>query len=119
MEDIDAQTNQVIISLSKMLPDGKSVISLDRTLDDIQVITEEINLNGNGYGFVMDKSGMIVAHSDKNQRGNNYLTDESLQDSDMNDVVHKIMQGSGENFKMVIDGKKSMVFLRNWSMIGM
>lgn len=41
---IDAQTNQVIISLSKMLSDGESVISLDRTLDDIQVIAEEINL---------------------------------------------------------------------------
>ena len=107
---IDAQTNQVIISLSKMLSDGKSVISLDRTLDDIQVIAEEINLNGNGYGFVMDKAGMVVAHSDKNQRGNNYLTDEAFQGSDMNIVVQNIMQGSGENFKMVIDGKKSMVF---------
>ena len=46
--------------MSKMLSDGESVISLDRTLDDIQVIAEEINLNGNGYGFVMDKAGMVV-----------------------------------------------------------
>lgn len=107
---IDAQTNQVIISLSKMLSDGKSVISLDRTLDDIQVIAEEINLNGNGYGFVMDKDGMVVAHSDKNQRGNNYLKDEEFQDSELKVVVQNIMQNSGENFKMVIDGKKSMIF---------
>lgn len=107
---IDAQTNQVIISLAQMLSDGKNVISLDRTLEDVQLIAEEINLNGNGYGFIMDEKGLVVAHSDKKQRGNNYLSDEEFQDSDLNAVVKTVMEDTGKHFKMVVDGKKSMVF---------
>lgn len=118
---VDAQTNQVIISLTQMLSDGVNVISMDRTLNDIQTIAEEINLNGNGYGFILDKNGMIVAHSDPKERGNNYLEDEKLQDLDMNAVISHIMNGENCHYETRIDGKKCFVFAQevehDWHMV--
>lgn len=107
---IDAQTNQVIISLAQRMSKEDNVISMDRTLNDVQEIAEDINLNGNGYGYIMDKNGMIVAHSDPKERGKNYLKDEKLQDSDMNAVVETIMLGEECHFETMIDGKKCYVF---------
>ena len=68
---VDAQTHEVIISLAQMLPDGKNVVALDILLNRVQEISEGIKLDGHGYGFVMDQSGMIIAHSDPKERGKN------------------------------------------------
>ena len=43
---LDAQTNSIMISVSQMLSDGESVISLDIVMDEMQLFAENINLNG-------------------------------------------------------------------------
>ena len=60
-----------MISVSKMFSDGDSVLSLDIALNRIQEITESINLHDLGYGFVVDKNGLVVAHNDVNEKGKN------------------------------------------------
>lgn len=107
---VDAQTNEVIISLAEMLPNGKDVISLDIVLNGVQDIAEKINLNGNGYGFITDNNGMVVAHSDAEERGKNYLYDEEFQNSDMNSVMKNIMQNGTGYMKLKVDGKNCIVF---------
>lgn len=107
---VDAQTNQVIISLTQMLSDGEDVISLDMVLNEMQTLAEDINLNGNGYGFIMDKNGLIVAHSDSRERGKNYLEDENTQGSDMNNVVTRIMQEKPHNMQIEIEGEEYIAF---------
>ena len=107
---VDAQTKEVIISLAEMLSDKKDVISLDIVLNGVQDIAEEINMNGYGYGYVLDKDGMVVAHSDKSERGKNYLKDEALQGTDVNNVVKEIMHGEECHFETVIDAEKCYVF---------
>ena len=82
---LDAQTNTVMVSVSKMLSDKKSVLSLDITMDEIQTIAESINVNDIGYGFVVDNNGLVVAHKDIEEKGKNYLAD----DSDMRALVEK------------------------------
>lgn len=72
---VDAQTNTVMASVSQLLYDGESVISLDIVLDEVQVITENIQMNDVGYGFVIDKKGLVVAHSNKEEKGKNYTDD--------------------------------------------
>ena len=72
---LDAQTNTIMMSISKMFPDKDSVISLDIALDEIQTITEGICLNGIGYGFVVDKEGLVVAHNNIEEKGKNYYKD--------------------------------------------
>ena len=110
---VDAQTNEVIVSLAEMLPNGKDVISLDIILKRIQNIAEEINMNGNGYGYVLDRDGMIVAHSDKKERGKNYLKDEELQHTATGVVIKKIMQGEECHFETEIDGEKAKQWIAN------
>jgi hypothetical protein len=50
---VDAQTGNIIVSVSKVLSDGESVLALDITPYSVQEATEAMNLNGNGYGFVL------------------------------------------------------------------
>lgn len=60
---LDAQTNTIIISVCKLLYDNDSVISLDIYLNEVQTMMTDINMEGMGYGFIVDKNGLVVAHS--------------------------------------------------------
>ncbi len=70
---LDAQTGGVLMAISKMLSDGKSVVSMDITLDVIQQITEgAVNEDSADIEFIIDNRGMVIAHSDKQEVGKNY-----------------------------------------------
>ncbi|MFR3346423.1 MAG: cache domain-containing protein [Anaerobutyricum sp.] len=66
---LDAQTNTIMVSISRLLEDKKSVISLDIELGTLQQETQAIKLNGQGYGFVCDRSGLVITHSDEKNIG--------------------------------------------------
>lgn len=110
---LDAQTNTVMISVSQLLYDGESVISIDIELDEVQIITQNIQLNGMGYGFVIDKKGLVVAHSDEKEKGKNYTDDEET--NKLIDTVYERQKGvsrvsiDGENCTMFSD-----VIMDNW-----
>ncbi len=107
---LDAQTGDIIISVSKVLSDGESVLALDITLNEVQLLAENTHLNGNGYGFVMNQEGLIVAHSDKALRGVNYLTDETYIDTDMQKIAQAVLNEDRNALSMKIDGKDCQVF---------
>ncbi len=107
---LDAQTNSVMISVSQMLSDGESVISLDIVMDEMQEFAEGINLNGKGYGFIIDDTGLVVAHSDVSQKGCNYITDDNMQGTDMQEIVKRVISNGGQTISIRIDGKDSRVF---------
>lgn len=106
---LDAQTNTIMISVSQMLADGDSVISLDIAMDHIQEITENIHLDNLGYGFVIDKNGLVVAHNDINEKGKNYLAD----DPEMSKLVEQINKGYTRNFETELNGVAVTVFSDN------
>lgn len=60
---VDAQTNSIMLSFSKILCDGKSAISLDIRLDNIYAVTETIQLDGKGFCLVGGKKGMTTTCS--------------------------------------------------------
>lgn len=107
---LDAQTNSIMISVSQMLSDGESVISLDIVMDEVQEFAQNIQLDGNGYGFVIDKEGLVVAHTDEKQKGKNYLLDEDMQNSEIRKIVKRIYSAEGKTLNTQIDGKNCMVF---------
>ena len=113
---IDAQTGNVIISVCRTLPDRLNVISLDVQLKGIQSITEELTLNGKGYGFVVDDSGFVIAHSDKSKSGT-YLTDAPGWEDCLN-VIKETGTGS---FPYICDGVSSTVYvngiMNNWYVV--
>lgn len=114
---LDAQTNTIMISVSKLLSDGESVISLDIALDHIQEMTEEINLNEVGYGFVIDKNGLVVAHNDVNEKGKNYLEKDSI----MKNLIEKVYEQDKNCFQINLDGEHMTVFsntvMEDWNVV--
>lgn len=113
---LDAQTGTIMISISRLLYDGESVISLDISMDTLQRLTELINLNGHGYGFIIDRSGFVVAHSDAAEKGKEYG-----QDEEKSELVDKVAASAGAIFDMEVDGEKITVFsdtiLNDWYVV--
>lgn len=114
---LDAQTNTIMLSVSQMLKDGKSVLSLDIKMDRIQEITEKIRLNNVGYGFVIDKSGLVIAHSDSKEKGKNYLD----KDSQFIDLVNQVQKQEKSCFEIDLRGETVTVFsdtvMDDWSVV--
>ncbi len=105
---IDAQTGNMIISVTRMLPDKQNIIALDVYLKGIQSMMEELTLNGKGYGFLVDETGLVVAHRDGAKIGTN------LKDSENGEEYLKaITQEETGSFSYVCDGQKSTVFVNS------
>lgn len=100
---VDASTNDVIISVSSMLGDGESVISIDIVLNRIQEITESIHLDDMGYAFIVDNSGLVIAHNDSGEVGKNYLSD-----PDMSPLLAMVEES--EYFNIDFKGENNYVF---------
>ena len=113
---LDAQTNTIMFSVSKLLSDGKSVVALDIALNRVQDIAESMTMNDKGYGFIMDSTGLIIAHLDKSQKGKVYPENEEQKK-----MLHQIFDNKKDNFEMSIGGEKCTIFsnqvLNDWHVV--
>ncbi len=111
---IDAQTNSIMVSYSKILGDGKSAISFDARLDNIYEVTETIQLGGKGYCFLVDKKGQVIAHREQEQVGKNYISDAEFLGTDIQTLMGRIYDPSEpETLEDVeLDGSRCMVFTK-------
>lgn len=110
---LDSKTNTILFSVAQVLYDGDSVISFDIAMDEVQTIAESIRLNENGYGFVVDDQGMVVAHHDEWEKGKNYLKDEDQKGSDMQKLVQRVYRNKEQentSFEMTVEGEECVVF---------
>ena len=105
---IDAQTGNMIISVCRMLPDRQNVISLDVQLKGIQSMMQELTLNGKGYGFVVDDTGLIIAHRDEGKKGTNLKDSEGGEE-----YLNAIREAGSGSFSYKCDGEKSTVFVNS------
>ena len=103
---VDAQTGNVIISVCRMLPDKQSVVSLDVQLNEVESMVRELTLNGKGYGFVVDESGLILAHKDESLKG------EDIGKTDGgSELFERIKQTESGNFTCRYDNEQSVIFV--------
>ncbi len=113
---LDAQTGTIMISISRMLYDKESVISLDISMDTLQRLTEMINLNGHGYGFIIDREGFVIAHSDSAEKGKEYSEDAAKKE-----LIEKVAASGGQSFDMEVNGERITVFsdtiLNDWYVV--
>ena len=103
---VDAQTGNVIISVGRALSDPKNALAMDLTLSGVQEIVEDIQINGYGYGYIVNNDGMVIAHHDRAENGKNYR-DLPTQ----HELFSKVVATKKGNFTAVIDGQKSTVFV--------
>lgn len=101
---LDAQTNTVMVSISRLLEDKKSVISLDIELGTLQQETQAIKLNGQGYGFVCDRSGLVITHSDEKNIGSDISKGEKAV------LYKKIVSKKNQTFSYKMGKKHITVF---------
>ncbi len=102
---VDAQTGEVIVSYSRMLSDGESVLSLDIKLNEITNYTENMSLGRMGYGFITDDEGLVIAHADRDETGKNYLEDPVWKDD-----LPLIFEAEDKEYEMMIKGRRCTIF---------
>ena len=102
---LDAKTNTWVMSISQLLSDNVSVISMDINLDKIQQVVDESNVNSLGHVYVMEQNGLVISHSDKNKRYKNYLSDEQLKN-----ITEKILNNNTTYFTEEISNKEWQIF---------
>lgn len=100
---VDAQTGSMVISVCKSLSDSRDVLSLDLYTNHIQDIISDTDLNGKGYGFIVDKYGTIIAHADTALNGKN------ISELNLGEEFTKQL-GSGERFEAELNGEKTTFF---------
>lgn len=106
---LDAKTNNVMLSISVMLNDEESVLSVDIIMDKFQEIAEEITLGGKGYGFICDTKGLIIAHSNPELKGTDFK-----DDVEMKSLYNRIFEVNGRgNFEFNRNGIDCTVFADN------
>ncbi|MBO4749190.1 MAG: response regulator [Lachnospiraceae bacterium] len=113
---VDAQTGAVIISFSRQLSDGESVLSLDVTMNEIQTIVQGVTIKGKGYSMIVNEDGMIIAHRDASMNGQYIGQLEEYEE------VAKHLQNNGvTSFQADIHGQKCTVFvadvLNQWNAV--
>ncbi len=103
---VDAQTRELIISVCRMLPDRQNILSLDVKLNGIQAMVDELAVNGKGCGFIIDGSGLIIAHADESRKGT-HINDTA----EGAELLRAIKATSSGSFSHRYDGEKSTLFV--------
>jgi len=104
---LDAQTGDIVISICRQLTDKKNVLSLDMTMNNIQEMAKDLKIREKGFGFIMNRDGMIIAHADEEKKGT-YLTETEEE----KEFMRRVLETRDGYFEMDIEGKSSTVFVR-------
>ena len=104
----DSETHRSVITLSKTLCDGKSVVAMDYYMDSLQKIAEEVTTHGNSYAeIVLNGDHVVIAHSDRSEIGRNYSSEQGTFGSD---IVEKLRNTDKDFFNMKHGGKDYIVY---------
>lgn len=104
---IDAQTGQVVITITRMLSNGVDVVAVDLTMESIQEMSKALTIRDKGYGFVFDDEGLIIASEDESLKGLNLNTI-----SGMSDLMAQAVETGNGYFEIELDGNMNTVFVQ-------
>ena len=116
---LNLQTNTYMMSVSKMLSDGESVVSMDVFLDGVQSLATEVASEQEiEAALVIDIEGNVVACSDEDDVGKNYLKD---GDEFEQKLAGKLKSATNGQFEMEGNGTSYIIFCDsigdNWNMV--
>lgn len=108
---VDAQSHSVVITICKLIDhredesyDNRQVVALDLVVNHVQSVTEQVQIGGKGYGMVVDEKGMIVAHSNPKQNGNN------VEDVFGTNFMASIIEAENRYSTVLIKGDEYTIF---------
>lgn len=106
---LDMQTKTVMMTVSELMDDGESVLAMDVSLEPLQQIVEEVASVAEGsQALILDTNGIVVAHSDENQLGKNYLAE---TDSLGKALAEKIINEGRKQFSLKTDEGNYSVYV--------
>ncbi len=115
---IDAMTGMMCYTMSKMLSDNQTVVSLDFNFSEVQYLIHRMSELGNRKSLIVTKTGMIIGYSDMN------LVGEKISDTlpEYESILNHVIQSEHhESFTAQIDGSEHTVFssetANGWYMI--
>ncbi len=104
---MDAQTDGLIISISRLLSNGADVIAVDMLMNHIQDVVCNLQIKDKGYAFIVDENGRLVAHRDEEKWGR-YLTEEE----DKLALFDRLREVRNGYFEITADRQQSTAFVR-------
>ena len=105
----DVQSGNIMMALGKTLCDGVSVISVDVSLDPIQKIVEDAVAKGHSdMEMLLNDKGVVVAHSDKNEIGKDYHTEDGTFGAEL---IGKLWKNGDYFFEFIYNGNKYVVYV--------
>ena len=105
---LDAESHTMMITITSMLSDGKSVIAFDFGLSNLQEVMRQIYGEDSEYfGMVLDEDGGVVTHTDAEELGRSYLDETGTLGSL---IAEKIFRLGQNQFELQTDGKAYMVY---------
>ncbi len=106
---VDSETGNMMITLARMLSDGKSVVAIDIAVDDLQKIVEEHTVRGGAYSeFITNAEGTVIAHSQKEWIGVNIYEE---TDPISKVFAEKIHPSVSSYFSMSFENRQIMSYI--------
>ncbi len=107
---IDEMTGDKIMTISKLLSDGKSVVAVDLKMNELQDIAESLTAEDEGSTVILiDEDGSVVAHTQRDQVGLNYLKDFA---EPWHSIATELLNSKKEHFDVAWSGGNDYVFSR-------
>ncbi|SEP36653.1 methyl-accepting chemotaxis protein [Propionispora vibrioides] len=121
---LDMTTNQMAVSVAKPVKGEtgqvKAVIAEDILLQTLVDTVKQINLDGQGYAYLLDSKGFMLAHPDPNVVSKNILEDSQFKT--LADLTKDAI-GKNDVFKSYQENGKSMLAVfntvptTNWTLV--
>lgn len=104
---VDAQTGEVVITITRMLSNGEDVVAVDLTMENIQEMAQSLNVREEGYGFIFDKDGLIIASEEEEYKGHNLN-----EIGGMSELMDRAVETGDGYFQIDINGSANTVFVQ-------
>jgi len=107
---VDVNTKKYVVSAAVPVKNEAGqihgVLGEDILLSTITGELKDMNLNGEGYAFLIDGKGNILGHPDEKLLGSNIL-----ENADMKDVIKQVLTNDQGNMTYTVDGiEKILVY---------
>ena len=110
---LDMDTGNVVLSVTKLLKDGESVLGLDVSLVGLSSsVNTYMEDNNFVLAYIIDSTGTIVASKNPAEAGLNYLTTDAAQDSQNVAELFRKVLATDETFEYDVDGHTHLAFSR-------
>ncbi|MEE3468480.1 MAG: ATP-binding protein, partial [Eubacterium sp.] len=107
---IDAQTGLLTMTAAVAMNDRKNVVAIDVSFSMIKTVTEETSESSDKIEMVLDASGAVIAHSDDQEIGKNYLEEKGTLGAA---VAEQLYATYDQCFELSYDGVDYVVYCVN------